>query len=206
MRRKIATVFLEEIGVAENGRPGGADAENLVLTSLIWPRPMIDVRTAVKTVRLEDGEKVQFSKRPFYEKILFKEIVGGIFGITVEVTERKSPSLIARFVSGIATNLVTAVFPLPPSGEIFRRIVHAGTYGAAGRQAQDASKETIIRIAFGHVVIDPTVSASDRRLEIPLLAPESIAPPPSGRSRRPPILAKGQPNGQAVLKISIEED
>lgn len=204
MRRKTATIFLDEITVLENGRQGNADAENIVMVGLIWPRPMIDLRTAAKSVRIEDGERIQFSNQPFHEKILFKEIVGGPFGITFEVTERKSPGMIAQFLSSIATDIVNAAFPVPPSSETFRRIVHAGVSGV-GRQVQSPPRETILRIAFGHALIDPLTAASGR-LEIPLVAPDTIGVSGAGRSRRAALLTKGQPNGQAVLKYSIEED
>ena len=205
MRRKVATITLDEILILENGRRGDSASENMVLTSLIWPRPMIDLRTAVKSVRLEDGERIKFSARPFHEKILFKEVVSGPFGITLEVTERKTPGVIAQFISNITAQLAYAVFPLPPSSETFRRIVHTGVTGAA-RQVQESPKETILRIAFGHAVIDPAISSPARALEIPLLAPDTLLSTGSGQSRRPPLLTKGQPNGQAILTCSIEED
>ena len=206
MKRKIATMFLDELIVLENGRPGASDAENIIVAGLIWPRPMIDLRTAARSSRLEDGVVVKFSEKPFHEKILFKEIVGGKFGVTVEVTERKSPGVIAQFLSSIASDVVDAVFPLPPSGETFRRIIHAGVSGL-GARARSSPKETILRIAFGHAVVDPS-TPGNFRLDIPLSAPQTIASPSSSatKSRRAPILTEGQPNGRAVLSCVIEDD
>lgn len=203
MKRKIAVLHLEEILILENGRRGDGDAENIVLTSLIWPRPMIELRTAAKSTRLEDGERVRFSDKPFHEKILFKEIVGGRFGVTVEVTERKDTTVIAQFLSSIASNLVNAAFPLPPSSETFRRIVHAGVAGIASR-AQSGAKDTLVRIAFGHGEIDPDKS-KEGMLEIDLSAPETVGAP-DAKSKRAPLLTKGQPNGQAMIRYVIEED
>jgi len=197
-------MFLEDVLVLENGRPGAAGAENIVLVSLIWPRPMIDLRTAAKSVRLEDGHVAVFSDKPFHEKILFKEIVGGPFGVTVEVTERKSPGVIAQFLAAIASDLVNAAFPLPPSSETFRRIVHAGVSGV-GQKIRTAPRESFLRIAFGHALIDPATATSGR-LEIPLSAPETLSAPSTGRSRKTPYLVRGQPNGTAAIRYRIEED
>lgn len=204
MKRRIATIYLDEILVLENGRQGNSDSENIVMVSLIWPRPMIDFRTAAKPVRIEDGRAVEFAGRAFHEKILFKEIVGGPFGITIEVSERKSPTVVAQFLSSIATGLVNAAFPLPPTSETFRRIVHAGAYGM-GQKIQAAPKESILRVAFGHAMIDP-VQAATGRLDIPLEAPESIPAAGAAKARTKSLLTKGQPNGHAVLSYSIEED
>lgn len=197
---------MDEVVVMENGRSGASDAENIVLVSLVWPRPMIDLRTSARSVRIEDALPVKFSEKPFHEKILFKEIVGGKFGITFEVSERKSPGVIAEFLAGIAGDVVNAVFPLPPTSETFRRIVHAGITGL-GSRARSAPKETILRIAFGHAVIDPAAAGAGK-MEIPLIAPETIRPAPSGSSkqRRAPVLTEGQPNGRAILSYSVEED
>ncbi len=205
MRRRVVTIFLDEILVLENGRADKDESENVVIVNLIWPRPMIDIRSAAKTVRLEDGARTNFAASPFFEKILFKEIVSGPFGITVEVTERQSPGIIAQFLSGIAPDLVTAAIPLPAAGEPFRRIVRVGVSGA-GEKWKYSTKDQIIRIAFGHGVIDPQTATSGR-LELPMIAPETIDPGGStGRTRRPPVLVKGQPNGQAILRYGIEDD
>ncbi len=203
MKRRVATLFLDEILILENGRTGDGDAENIVLTSLIWPRPMIDLRTAARSLRLEDGERIGFAHKPFHEKILFKEMVGGPFGITVEVTERKSPGAIAQFLSSIASSLLDAAFPLPPSSETFRRIVHAGVAGIGGR-VQSGPKETLARVAFGHGLIDPA-EPGPGQIEIQMTAPETISGS-GAQSKRAPILTKGQPNGQAIIRYVIEED
>lgn len=204
MRRRIATLYLDELLVLENGRQGDAGAENIVMVGLIWPRPMIDLRTAAKSLRVEDGRPAVFHDRPFHEKILFKEIVGGPFGITIEVTERKSPGVIAQFLASIASDIVNAAFPMPPTSETFRRIVHAGVSGV-GQRVRATPKETILRIAFGHAMIDP-LTATSGKLDIPLFAPDTIGASGAARSRRPPLLTKGQPNGRAILKYAIEED
>ncbi len=149
----------------------GTSVDRLVTVSLIWPRPLMAERVAIRTLRFEkDG--LDLARQDWSERILFKENVEGPFGIVVQVSETLTAQALKRIIAGLGVSVLRT----------------AGS--EAARLASGPWLSTLARFPFAHLSGDlsgaaktPQVVAAGRitllpgnpgPIEIPLAVPEDI--------------------------------
>lgn len=76
---------------------------HVVTVELIWPRPLIALRTAVKTVRLAKGQACNDNWQ-WLDQILFKETVEERFGLTIKVSESMTATRLDEFARYVAAS------------------------------------------------------------------------------------------------------
>ena len=86
---------------------GVRSSGHVVTVDLIWPRPLVALRTAMKTVRFARGQALS-TEWAWLDRILFKETVEERFGLAVRVSE----SLTAIRMEGFARYLASSLLGL----------------------------------------------------------------------------------------------
>lgn len=81
-RRKILEILLDRVQIEETGGRASRDAQHLLLVTLVWPRARVEECVAVKPISL-DQKAADLRKSMWIERILFKELVQGPFGMHV---------------------------------------------------------------------------------------------------------------------------
>ena len=168
----LAGVRLESARTAQGGN-------HLVVVNLVWPRPLIAVRTTIKTVMLSDGQ-ADTSGWSWTDRILFKEDVEGPFGISADVSDELADDLIAGFMSSVASFGIklagdgigdTAAGPLAGGLAAIPLEYMGKTAAAAGKaQAQSAGAGTL------DLQVGPDWKAGEtRNVRLPLTANRSIS-------------------------------
>ena len=84
---------------------GARPTERLVTATLLWPRPLIAERVAVRTLAFERGG-LDLSERDWTERILFKETVEGPFGLLLQVSEPLAATQVARLAAAFGAALL----------------------------------------------------------------------------------------------------
>lgn len=196
MPLKTFHLFLDEIKINENGRSGGKTAQNLLMVSLIWPRPRIEERTTPHMLHLEDNQTIKYKNRPFDEKIIFKESIEDDFGIRVEVTERRTPTQFQNLLSKIIGSAVRSAWPMPASADTALRLVRSGTI----RILENVDPKEKVRIIGAGSTFIKHKPTQNGKIKIPLTVPDDI------KDRRHKLLLKqGEPNGHVSFTYRIEK-
>jgi hypothetical protein len=179
----------------------------MVLVSLLWPRPLISERTAVKTLRFQKNA-VDLSAAGWTERILFKEAVQGPFGMEISVTEQLSSEEVDKFFSIAGASL----FKLAGSevAGMVTSTMGAGLlkvpfqYLKKRASSSDDRPPRIIAAGTADVSLDDSWLAGTN-LEIPLQAPGRIYRCVQSRRhgtatrKRRRVLEAGEQNGVVRL-------
>ncbi|MFC1497817.1 hypothetical protein ACFLS1_04985 [Verrucomicrobiota bacterium] len=104
MAGRILEMLLDRLEVKEAGG-GKTHGQHVIMTSLVWPRPRIAERISLKTVDLK-GKAVELRKAAWTDRIVFKEVIEGPFGIEFGVTERMAESQFTEFVRFLASSMM----------------------------------------------------------------------------------------------------
>ena len=103
MAGRVLEVLLDRVEVKETGdRKAG---QHMVMASLVWPRPRIADREAVKTFALEKGV-LDLKKSTWIKRVVFKEVIDGPFGIEFGVTERVTESQFTEFLRFMSSSVL----------------------------------------------------------------------------------------------------
>ncbi len=133
--------------------PLTGNGSTAVLTELIFPRPGIALRSALKTVHLRSGKR-SLERAPFYESGLMKENVDGRFGLKVRLTRPQSnPERFAR-IRGFAALAVESAGDLLAAGSslsALRPLIRA----PFDTIADEFDEQDLEFIAEGGVDLDP---------------------------------------------------
>ncbi len=107
MANRRLELMLDKVTVKETGarRKKG---RHVVIVTLVWPRPRIAERVSAKTLEFEDNV-ADLKKSGWIDRIVFKELVDGPFGIELGVTERMSDSEVADFFKFLGSSLVKLI-------------------------------------------------------------------------------------------------
>lgn len=209
-KRSVVEVLLDRIELAERGEDARRASRHLVLATLVWPRPMIAERTAMKNLEF-NADGADLADKGWIDRVFFKETVEGPFGIKVDVTDAVTDSQVAAFLRVMASSALKLVgdelaglsaAPLV-SGLVTVPFRHGGKLMAA------TGNKTARVIAAGNIDIGATRVAEGRSavIKVPLVAPVRIdrvtraTARGSVRARRRTLLKKGEPNGVAILKV-----
>jgi len=214
--REIVEICLEEVRVKIGGtRRRRKAGPHLVLASLIWPRPMIAEKEAARTVRLENN-RADLTDAEWAERILFKEVVQGPFGLKLGVTEPIPDDVLGRFLSGMGSLLFKLAGT--EADDLTETSLGGGLVGLPfkylSRVVGGSGKNTARVIAAGSAALGPAEEWRDgepRMIEIPLTAPDALYRTIRSRrhgetsTRRRKLIAAGAPNGTVVVSVRVYE-
>jgi len=214
-RRRILELSLNRVMIEVTGGRKLRSSRHMVTVCLVWPRPAIAERAAVKTLDFEN-RTADLSSADWTDRILFKETVQGPFGVEFGITEHLSDERIGKFLKLVGSSLL----------------------GLAGGEAEDLMPGPVgaglVRLPFQHLgkVVSASGTGSARfigvgavdldtdktweggrevRIEIPLVAPEAVYETKRARkhgelsTRRRTVLKAGKSNGMAVLSARLYE-
>jgi len=208
--RDILEVLLNRVELAEHGGTRRAPTRHLVLVSLVWPRPTIAERTAVKDLAL-DGTAADLSGKSWTTRVLFKETVQGPLGIKVDVTAPVTESEVAEFLRFLGSSVLDLA-----GDELAGSIISPFLAGLvrvparyAGKWITASGKKSLRIVASGHVDIgtEQPGGKDGATVDVALVAPERIARVTrsashgSVKTRRRTLLKKGDPNGRVLLGL-----
>lgn len=204
-KTKTLELSLEQARIDTMGGP--RKGKHMVIVSLVWPRPRIAERVAVKTLDFRNNA-VDLSKSGWTEKILFKELILGQLGIEVGVTERVSDSQAADFFRFLGSSLLKMAgseaddLMIDPLAGGIVKLPFQYLSNVIAKPAKKGPK----MIASGMIDIDPDKTWKNKktaRIQVPLTATQSIYRIAKGskgsRGKRQLVLEAGAPNGLAVL-------
>ena len=211
--RKVLELFLDRVEMDNCVSTGNCSGQHVLMASLIWPRPAISERNSLKTFEMpERGTDIK--EEDWLNRILFKEVVEGTFGIKVFVTEELSESRLSEFLSFAGS----AVLKLAgnEAGDMFSGAMSGGVaempFNFLSKLVKDSDDMPADLLGAGSVTVKVSGSskvAKKMTLEIPLTVPHTVYR--SGRksghgkvtTRRRAILKKGESNGRLFLTAKI---
>ncbi|OVE75350.1 hypothetical protein BVX97_04935 [bacterium E08(2017)] len=212
-KRKVMELLLDKVELEHTGSMSSRKGTHVVVVNLIWPRPAIAERSAVKTIKLEGNSAVP-GKSEWIDRILFKETVEGPFGITASVTEPLSDGALAKFLSYAGSSLfkiaggeVEDMMPVPLLGNM------AGIpFVFLSKLVKERGEMPADVIAEGGVSLKAATGskAVKKKIVIPLTVPKNVyrttgkRGPRSGPARRKVILKEGESNGCLYMSAQIK--
>ena len=209
-RRSIIEVLLDRVEVAERGGDRRRKTRHLVLAALVWPRPTIAERTAMKNLEFNAGG-VDLGDKDWTDRVLFKETVQGPFGIKIDVSDVVTDSQVAEFLRVMASSVLKLagdeIAGLAAAPFVAGLVKVPFRHGS--KLITASGKKTTRVIAEGQVDIGATQVAEGREsvIKVPLVAPVRIdrvtrtTTRGSVRTRRRTLLKKGEPNGRVILRV-----
>ncbi len=212
--RKTLELSLDRVELVNCGSANKRAGKHVLLVSLIWPRPAIAERNAVKTFSLKDNI-ANLEDSDWISRILFKETVDGTFGIKVTVTEPMTDGQIGKFFAFAGSSMMKLA-----ADQVSGLISGAVGGGMAeipfqflAKVAKDAGNISANVLGVGSTevnVVSSSKSAKKMRMEIPLLVPRVVyATRRKGKhgsvtTRRRVILKEGESNGRLFLTAKIK--
>ncbi|MFC1462456.1 hypothetical protein ACFLQU_02515 [Verrucomicrobiota bacterium] len=209
MKRQILELTLEKLSLEVTGARKNANSVHVVTVGLIWPRPAIAEKLAVKVLDVA-GKSCSLARKPWVERILFKETVEGPFGVELTVSEPVSDRQVADFMRFMGS----AMFKLAAS-EVADLVVNPLAGALTGTPLRYLSKEISSSgkkapriIAAGSVDLraeDLVRHGKNSPVKLRLRTEEGVhsvvRTRKHGKSsvRKTTLLEAGQPNGEAVL-------
>lgn len=96
----LLELFLEGIQVVENGREDDEEGVNALAATLYYPRENVPSVTAVRSLytMLQDNVPLDYTRRPFHERLLFKEVIRGSSILEVTISATTHASKLDRFL------------------------------------------------------------------------------------------------------------
>ena len=216
-RQGVLEILLDRVQLEETaGRPGRI-AQHLLLVTLVWPRARVSECVAVKPVLLEQ-KNADLRKSTWTERILFKELVEGPFGLRVGITKRTSGKEISPFLRYVGSRLCSVagkeiedLILTPVLGPLARIPFR---YGTKYLSLKPQKKEPPLIAEAG---IDLSVDQLKEKkgkaspIHIPLVAPVAIyrpiqrKPKKGGKAAatRRILLKEGDKNGSVDMTASL---
>jgi len=207
MAGRVLEVLLDRVEVKETGdRKAG---QHMVMASLVWPRPRIADRAAVKTFDLEKG-MIDLKKATWIKRVVFKEVIDGPFGIEFGVTERVTDSQFAEFLRFMSSSVLKVA-----GGEAEDMVTNAVLGGVVkvpfqflAKMILDSGKDGPKVIASGSLDLhseETWKKNESKQFKVPLTAPETIYKVTRRRregtfqTRRRKLIEAGADNGVIVF-------
>lgn len=186
-------------------------SRRLVTFGLLWPRPMIALRTCTRSLRLQNGAVTSIDWQ-WHRRILFKESVEHRFGITVKVSDSLSVTFVKEFcrffassMFGMAEDLLEDIIP-GPAGDV-------AAVPADFMQRRLAKFKNPEITAEGGIDLLPTEMEGTLKTEVPLLSVRDtyssgstrFSEKRTSRTRRKLLIPEGALVGKALLTINVLE-
>lgn len=213
MKRQILELTLESVSLEVTGARRAGGSVHVVTVGLVWPRPAIAEKVAVKVLDMA-GKSCSLARKPWVERILFKEVVEGPFGLELAVSEPVSDSQVLDFMRFAGS----AVFKMAASeaGDLVTGSLATGLTRIPlrflSKQISASAKKSPRNIANGSIDLraeDLIRHGKDSTLKLRLRAEETFhsisRTRKHGKSsmKRVKLLDAGQPNGEAVLRARV---
>jgi len=162
--KKEIEVLLEGLDISP--KVASSSSRHLATVELIWPRPTLAAKTAVKTLSLHKGVMAT-TDWEWHKKILFKEDVEYRFGINVKITE----SLTSAFMDSFFRFFASSLFGI--GGDIVEDLIPGPGGNAAAAPLEFARKKLAATkdpeiILEGGVTLLPSQLSDTLDIEIPL--------------------------------------
>ena len=195
MPRRVIEIAIAGINLLATGSEAD-ETRHLVAASLVWPRPGIAERVALKPVTLTRGA-YSYNDASWVQRILFKESVLGPLGIEITVSRALDPDGLRRAVAEFAESFAK-------EGAAHMDSMFGGTVGGlvklplsflAGRLDEAPDREPPL-VAAGEADMPADALSPGTVLSVPLIAPVTVY---RARRRRPPAPARGN-------EIAVEKD
>jgi len=212
-RRQILELSLDRVHVRVTGRRRSRTSRHVLTIGLVWPRPGIAERLAVKPVVLKDGV-AEVGALNWTERILFKETVQGPFGLDVAVSEQLTGDDLAKFLKRLGSSLVKLAGS--ELGDLVSGSLGAGIVSAPFKAFGTvvAGSDRLLARVIGSGTADVSSSPGKKgerqfRLEVPLSAPGTVYRTVRRRThgevrvRRRSVLKAGEENGSVVLSARV---
>jgi hypothetical protein len=186
---------------------GVKSSGHVVTVDLVWPRPLIASRSAVKTVHFARGKAVD-AEWTWLDRILFKETVEERFGIVIRVSDSMASIRLESFARYLASSLlgfaadVTEDMIPGYGGELA-----AMPLGHPEKELKKTKAPDLI-VTGGIDCLPEDFAVGDTvEVVIPLRSGREVTrttrrhQPKGPPSRREVVLAKNAPDGAATLAI-----
>ena len=213
MKRQILELTLEELALEVTGAKESKSTVHVVTVGLIWPRPAISQKVAVKVLDLT-GKTCSLARKPWVERILFKETIQGPFGVELTVSAPVSDSQVMDFMRFAGS----AMFKMAASeaGDMLAGSLAAGLTRIPlrylSKEISGSGKKQPRTIANGSIDLhaeDIVRHGRKSPVKLRLRAEEpfySVARTKKhGKTsvKRKKLLDAGQPNGEVVLGARV---
>jgi len=96
----IYQITLKSVLTLENGMKENVKGENILSTTLVYPREGVRSMETLKKLPLKKGKEFRFKKIDFSDKLLFKESIQGDSAIKVSLTAIEKPQKIDNIIKG----------------------------------------------------------------------------------------------------------
>lgn len=99
--KKTIEVLIDELHLDTYGVKKSKTPSSHILTlEVVWPRPTIQSKTYLKTIKLVDGKFI-IQDKSWLDRIILKESVEGPFGIRISISAALSDELLKKFFSQV---------------------------------------------------------------------------------------------------------
>ena len=208
MAKNAFELSLVSVRLAETGKPRRRATSHAVTAALVWPRTGT-ARKEYAMVREFQKGVADLADAPWHESILCRESVDGTFAVHVEVSEALSDSAADSFLATFAGLLLRGAVSAVGRADLALADPLSAIFSTASKKTTKTASPGAI--AAGTVTLEPDALRDGLLLEIPLTAPAAVTvstpetiPGQRGVSRtRKTLLAKGAPNGTAVLRFRL---
>ncbi len=212
-KRRILEVLLDAGSVDVSLQGSRAKSRNMIIVSLIWPRPGIYERVSVVTPDFECN-KMYIRDSEWSERILFKEVVQGPFALKVSVTEPVSDKKLDEFMANMGSSLFkTAASELSDFsvGPLMGSLAKVPLMYLSSK-TMSFLKESAAIIGTGTACLCADAkwkSGCVKRVTVPLVAPDAVFKTfrrkRHGESiaRKRSVLKAGQKSGEISLSIML---
>lgn len=211
MAKRTFELSLVSLHLLETGASRRRETMHGVTAALTWPRVGVARKEYAVTRTLDKGI-ADWAGAPWHETILCRESVDGTFALRLDVTVPLTDSA-AAYLADVASVLLRAAATAVGNADLALADEAAALFTAASRRGTTKSPAPDL-VASGTVTIEPADIADGLELRIPLAAPAAVgeqvpeAGAGGGRNAghtRKVRLAKGAPNGVAVVRFRLAE-
>jgi hypothetical protein len=212
-KRRVVEILLDDLVLTLPDDARKKASRRLLTVSLVWPRPAIAERVAVKKLDLASNQ-FKAVESSWSRRILFKETVQGPFGVQVEVSEPVNDSQVGEFIQSLSQMLLKLGGGLAEdaastalAGDVF-----AGPFDLAAKAGATAAKKGPRSVAAGELDVSiPAKSKKKGSWTLPLTAPrtvyrvERVRKRGASERRRRVVLKEGAPCGELRLAWRVYE-
>lgn len=210
-KREVLEVLLDGIELPVVGGRKTARTHHSLLASLVWPRPCIAERVAVKPVDLVGGQ-ARLVESGWAQCVLFKEVVKGRFGLQVGVSQPLTDVQMDAWLSLIGATAVKA------AGRLVAEAMNGAAEQIAGLPLQFLGKQIsglpgknagLLGQGIVDLNSDDLGDGAVRIITVPLVAAEAVQEVQRVRrqgrlmSKRRTVLKAGATNGSIRLSLQL---
>ena len=209
MARRIIEVTIDSVKLNIKGSRKGH--KHVLGARLVYPRPGIAEKLALQPIAVTKGE-AKLAKAKWPERILFKEVVQGPFGLGIEVSRAMSESEMGKVIEAMASSVIKV------AGKEIAEVA-GGPWGGAlmglplkflsGLISKKGSSDSVGAGVIELCADSKWPSSKVKKLTIPLVADENVyemrrtRQGNSIRMIRKRVIKKADQSGSVVVKLRL---